>query len=203
MRTVLQVVVATGVDVFPVQHQHACARDFEPSAARNPVLDGDILAEDVLVGSGRGLDFDQIPRAAVAHQHVDAGIHALVLDGGLVDGRDGFIGHQATGRLYRWRALPRLESDQFTTRVAALGQFADARAAVEDGLLRVRPRGCQVATMDVVPEPQLALQAGDEARLAQARNGGPARLVGIHEFPPAIRVCHKNIASTRQNVSHK
>jgi hypothetical protein len=90
-----------------------------------------------------------------------------VLDGGLKDGRNGWIVQQLTGLGDCRSPLPGLVADQNAARISLLGEFADGRSTIKYDLLGFGVGRGQVAVVDVVVEPKRTLFSGHEPALAQ------------------------------------
>ena len=159
------------VDVVAVEREHARLAHVQPGAAQDPELDSRVDNEHLLQPRRR-LDLDQAPAGAgQALEHVGAHQHPLVHEGGLEQRRRCARVKDGARLVERLADVAMIVRHQVAARVAPARQFAHFLAGVEDCLERLVGGGRKVAVVAVVPEPEMALRARDEARLREA---GPA-----------------------------
>ena len=160
------------VDIGPVQGHHRGIAHVQPRAAQHAKLERRVEDEDVLQPGG-GLDLDQPPSAVrQALDHVGAGEQALMNEGCLEQGGGGVFLDDLARLRQRVGDMPVILGDEVTVRVTLAGQLADFVPGLEDRLERVIRLGGQIPRVVVVPEPEMALGAGEEAGLGESGGVG-------------------------------
>ena len=173
----LEVELLPIVNIVAIQGQHSSLANIEPGTEQNPELQREILCEYILC-PGRGLDLDETPASfREPLNHVRSSKHAAVLERGFEEGWHRFVLNDPLSFFEGLCDLPVILRDQYSAGMTLAGQFPDFRACVKDGLQGSVGFGCQSPCEGVIPEPQMALQAGDVAGLGKEGIGTHANEV--------------------------